>query len=87
LPMFVASEAESFPYPRLHSPLVVDTVAWSGGSMRRVVRKLERKGVTNVRALVMFTRAEPFPDVPGILFLHTVRGIPEFWYDEPLGDD
>jgi hypoxanthine phosphoribosyltransferase len=87
LPMFVASEFESFPYPRLHAPLVVDTVAWSGGTMRRVLRRLERKGVADPRALVMYTRAEPFPDVPGILFLHRVRGIPEFWYDEPLGDD
>ena len=85
--MFVASEAESFPFPRLHAPLVIDTVAWSGGSMRRVVRKLERKGVEHVRTMVMFTRAEPFPDVPGILFLHKARGIPKFWYDEPLGDD
>lgn len=87
LPMFAASEIGSYPYPRLSRPLVVDTVAWSGGSVRRAIRKLERLGVKQVTALVMFARAEPFPEVPGLLFLHTARGIPQFWYDVPRGKE
>jgi len=83
LPMFVASEVSSFPYPRLANPFVVDTVAWSGGSLRRVVRRLERRGAQEIQPLVMFARAEPFPEVPGLLYLRKARGIPRFWYDEP----
>ena len=83
LPMFGGSEIASYPFPRLNTPLVVDTVAWSGGSMRRTIRKLQRLGVEGVQSLVMFARAEPFPDVPGLVILHKVRGIPRFWYDVP----
>lgn len=84
LPMLVGSEVKSFPFPRLALPLVVDTVAWSGGTVRRVARKLERAGVVEVRTLVMFARADPFPEVPGLLYLRKAGGIPRFWYDEPL---
>jgi hypothetical protein len=84
LPMLVGSEVKSYPFPRLALPLIVDTVAWSGGTVRRVARKLARAGVIEVRTLVMFARAEPFPDVPGLLYLRLARGIPRFWYDEPV---
>jgi hypothetical protein len=52
--------------------------------MRRAVRKLEHRGVELVRSLAMFTRAEPFPDVERLLYLHKAQGIPRFWYDEPV---
>jgi hypothetical protein len=84
--MFVNSEIPSLPCPRLSRPLVVDTVAWSGTSLRRTVGKLQRRGIAEVSVLVMFARAEPFPAVEGLLFLELARGIPRFWYDEPMPD-
>jgi hypothetical protein len=51
------------------------------------MRKLERLGAEHIACLVMFARAEPFPEVPGLLFLQTARGIPRFWYDVPRGKE
>jgi hypothetical protein len=84
LPMFAGREVEAFPYPRLRVPLIVDTCAWSGGSIRRMAGKLERRCPEPSYKLVMYARAEPFPVVEGLLYLHTARHIPRFWYDEPL---
>ena len=82
--MFAGTEAPSFPYPRLRLPLIVDTCAWSGGSLRRTVRKLEKTGVTQVSTLVMYARDNPFPEVKGLRYLYLAQHIPRFWYDEPL---
>jgi orotate phosphoribosyltransferase len=81
--MFTNSELANFPYPRLSRPLIVDTNAWSGGSLRRVIYRLERSGVTDIRCLVMFARANPFPQVPSMTHLETIDRIPSFWYDAP----
>lgn len=84
LPMFPGNEIRGFPCPRLSRPLVVDTVVWSGATMRRALRRLEARGVEAPRALAMYARAEPFPAVAGLIYLDLVGGIPRFWYDEPL---
>lgn len=81
LPCFTAAEAKHFPWPRLQWPLVLDTVAWTGETIRRCQHRLERSGVPpeRLRALVMFARADP-PPVPHLHWLETTTRIPYFWY-------
>jgi hypoxanthine phosphoribosyltransferase len=84
LPFFTATEAKYFPYPRLASPLIVDTVAWTGETIRRCQHRLERAGVPEerLRVLVMFARLDPPPPVPHLHWLETTARIPQFWYAE-----
>jgi len=81
LPMLVNTELDSYPYPRLCRPLLVDTTAWTGSSLRRAVARLERLGVRQVRVLVMFARRDPPPQVEGLEWLEQVTRIPRLWYD------
>jgi hypothetical protein len=81
LPMLVNTELDSYPYPRLCRPLVVDTTAWTGSSLRRACARLERLGVTEVRVLVMFARRDPPPQLPGLEWLEQCTRIPRLWYD------
>jgi hypothetical protein len=85
LPFFTATEAKHFPYPRLQWPLVLDTVAWTGETIRRCQYRLERAGVPieRLRVLVMFARLEPPPPVPHLAWLETTAKIPQFWYTLP----
>jgi len=80
LPMFTSGELPSFPACRLAWPLVVDTMAWSGGGLRSLLNELERMGVGEPRALVMFAR-DPLPPVRGLHYLHTSDRIVHFWYE------
>ena len=82
LPFFTATEAKYFPYPRLAWPLVIDTVAWTGETIRRCQHRLERSGVPldRLRVLTMFARLDPPPPVPHLTWLETSARIPEFWY-------
>jgi adenine/guanine phosphoribosyltransferase-like PRPP-binding protein len=87
LPMFTDYEAQQFPYPRLALPLVVDTVAWSGGSLRHTLRQLQQAGVQQAQVLVMFVRAEPAPTLEAyapmvgqLRYLYQASAIPRFWY-------
>jgi hypoxanthine phosphoribosyltransferase len=80
LPMFVNTELAGFPYPRLSQPLVVDTSAWTGESIRRTLARLARRGVSEGRAAVMLARAEPSPAVPGLRWIETATHVPRFWY-------
>jgi hypoxanthine phosphoribosyltransferase len=82
LPFFTAAEARLFPYPRLQWPLVVDTVAWTGETIRRCQHRLERSGVPaeHLRVLVMYARADPPSPVPHLRWLKTTPSIPQFWY-------
>src|ERR1051325_11498899 len=72
VPFLTAAEARSFPWPRLGWPLIVDTVAWTGETLRRCQHRLARCGVPReqLRVLVMFARAEPLPPVPHLSWLH-----------------
>lgn len=81
LPMFSHTELAGYPYPRLAQPLIVDTTAWTGGSLRHTILRLERAGVCEVRVLVMFARRDPPPQVPGLHWLEEVSRIPRLWYD------
>jgi hypothetical protein len=80
LPMFTSGELASFPADRLMRPLLVDTMAWSGGGLRSLLNELERLGVGEARVLVMFAR-EPLPPVRGLHYLHTSDRIVHFWYE------
>ncbi|MCC7479398.1 phosphoribosyltransferase [bacterium] len=87
LPMFSDYEAQRFPWPRLSRPLIVDTVAWSGASIRRALRQLSAAGVPQAQVLVMYTRCEPAPGleecapmVDRIRYLYQAHCIPHFWY-------
>jgi hypothetical protein len=80
LPMFTSGELPAFPAGRLVRPLVVDTMSWSGGGLRGVLGALERMGVVEPRALVMFAR-DPLPDVRGLHYVHTSDRIVHFWYE------
>lgn len=89
MPMFTDYEAQKFPWPRLRSPLVVDTVAWSGGSVRHALRQLSDAGADRAQVLVMFARCEPAPGleaysgmVDRIRYLHQAHCIPHFWYTQ-----
>jgi hypoxanthine phosphoribosyltransferase len=82
LPMFINTELASFPYPRLSAPLVVDTTAWTGATIRRAIARLQRRGVSEVRVLVMIARESPPPQVERLAWLETARHVPRFWYDE-----
>jgi hypothetical protein len=79
--MLVNTELASFPYPRLQRPLIVDTTARTGTSLRRALARLQRLGVTEALVLVMFARRDPPPLVPGLLWLEEVTRIPRLWYD------
>ena len=81
LPMFTDSEVRSFPFPRLSQPLVVDTTAWGGASLRRVIARLEKLGIANPAVLVMFSRCEPPAAVPGLRYLELTDSIVHFWYE------
>jgi orotate phosphoribosyltransferase len=81
LPMFANTELSGFPFPRLSRPLLVDTTAWTGGSLRRTIARLERCGVSQVQVLVMFARLDPPPSVPGLNYLEQAERIPRLWYD------
>jgi hypothetical protein len=85
LPFFTATEAKYFPYPRLQWPLIIDTVAWTGETIRRCQHRLDRAGVPveRLRVLVMFARREPVPPVPNLSWVETTQRIPLFWYAEP----
>lgn len=80
LPMFINTELAGFPYPRLQRPLVVDTSAWTGESLRRTLARLARRGVAEARCAVLLARAEPPPQLPGLLWLETASHVPRFWY-------
>lgn len=80
LPMFINTELANFPYPRLARPLVVDTSAWTGESLRRSLARLARRGVAEARCAVLLARAAPPPDVPGLMWLETAPSVPRFWY-------
>ncbi len=87
LPMFTDYEAQKFPWPRLSSPLVVDTVAWSGGSIRHALRQLGDAGAQQAQVLVMYARCDPAPGleayasmVDRIRYLYQAHCIPHFWY-------
>jgi hypothetical protein len=80
VPMFCGTEAKVFPYPKFLRPLVVDTTAWSGLTMRRILSRLKQRGVTKAIPLVMFARADPPPNVRGLNYLALSEYIPRFWY-------
>lgn len=87
LPMFTDYEAQKFPWPRLKLPLVVDTVAWSGGSVRHALKQLASAGTERAAVLVMYTRAFPPPGLEAygpmadqIRYLYQAHSIPSFWY-------
>ncbi len=82
LPMLTDGEAKVFPYPKFSRPLVVDTAIWSGKSARRVVERLRRRGVEQIRVLAMFAREDPRPEVDGLHYLELTDRIIHFWYDE-----
>lgn len=68
LPLFTGAEAKSFPFPRLRLPLLTDTTAWTGESLRRIAARLEKCGA-EARVLVMFARADPLPPLIGYTIL------------------
>ena len=82
LPLFTGSEAKSFPFPRLRLPLLTDTTAWTGESLRRIAARLTKSGALP-RVLVMFARADPLPPVDRLNYLETTMRIPRFWYEKP----
>lgn len=92
LPMFTDYEAQKFPWPRLRSPLVVDTVAWSGGSIRHTLKQLSTTGAQRAQVMVFFSRCEPAPGleaygamVDRIRYLYQAHCIPHFWYTQQAG--
>lgn len=80
LPMFTSGELDSFPTGRLKRPLLVDTMAWSGGALRAALAQFERLGISEARALVLFARQPP-PEVPHFSYLATCERIVHFWYE------
>jgi hypoxanthine phosphoribosyltransferase len=86
LPFFTGTEAKLFPHPRLQWPLIVDTVAWTGETLRRCQNRLARSGVPaeRLRVLVMFARLDPPPPVPQLHWLEQSSRIPLFWYMEAV---
>ncbi|MCH7471491.1 hypothetical protein IIA79_00865 [bacterium] len=82
LPLFTAGETGSFPFPRLKHPLLVDTAAWTGKSLRKVVARLESLGVERVAVLVMYARSDPRPKVRGLHYLELTDRIVHFWYEK-----
>jgi hypothetical protein len=85
-PLFTSADAKRLPIPRLARPLIVDTTCWSGGTLRRLVHRLERLGA-KPEVLVMFARADPIPAVDRLNYLELSARIPRFWYEEPGGAD
>lgn len=63
-------------------PLIVDTTAWNGSSLRRIINRLQTLGTTDIKVLVMFARKDPPPNVPGLKYLKQATKIPVFWYAE-----
>lgn len=86
LPFFTGTEAKQFPYPRLQWPLIVDTVAWTGETIRRCQNRLARSGVPEeqLRVLAMFARRDPPPPVEHLSWLETTARIPVFWYMDEM---
>jgi adenine/guanine phosphoribosyltransferase-like PRPP-binding protein len=84
LPLFLSTELASFPCPKFTQPLIVDTTCWSGATLRRLTRRLEQRGASLVRSLVMFARQEPYPDVANLQQLELAASVPRFWYTQPL---
>jgi adenine/guanine phosphoribosyltransferase-like PRPP-binding protein len=85
-PLFTSADAKRLPIPRLSRPLIVDTTCWSGGTLRRLIHRLERLGA-QPEVLVMFARADPIPAVDRLNYLELSARIPRFWYEEPGGAD
>lgn len=82
LPIILGSELKNFPIQRLRTPLLVDTTAWNGRSLRRMIARLRRAGVRCYHPLVMFARAQPRPNVHGLHCLEHVPSIVHFWYED-----
>jgi hypothetical protein len=80
--MLSGSEAKSFPFPKLQHPLLVDTTAWSGETLRRTANRLKHCGVEEVPVLVMFARAKPPPNVHPLHYLELSEHIVHFWYED-----
>lgn len=85
-PLFTSADSKRLPVPRLVRPLIVDTTCWSGGTLRRLIHRLERLGA-QPQVLVMFARADPIPAVDRLNYLELSARIPRFWYEEPGGAD
>lgn len=84
LPLFTSADAKHLPVPRLSRPLIVDTTCWSGETLRRLYRRLERLGALP-QILVLFARADPIPPVDRLNYLELSARIPRFWYELPGG--
>jgi hypothetical protein len=90
LPMFCDTEVRGMPVERLHLPLIVDSVVWTGRSVRRTLRRLRQAGGTRAVVLGAFVRAWPPPNfgeytemVVNSVWLHEAESVPRFWYSEP----
>ena len=82
LPVFTSTEAAHYPAERLPHLLIVDTTAWTGETLRRAIRRFERRGAL-VSALTIFARADPLPDVNRLNYLIASERIVRFFYEEP----
>ncbi|MCD6119877.1 hypothetical protein J7K50_08595 [bacterium] len=81
LPIFAKSEVNSLP-DKFRRILIVDTVSWTGRSLRRSHSLLKKAGIDDVAAAVLFANAKHNPGD----MLHTLVGdmcdsIPVFFFN------